>query len=49
MDREDVALNIIRWILRMLWKIFLILLWGICRLLEVTLTEINKWLKRLIQ
>ena len=48
MDREDVAVNILRWIVRMLWKIFLILLWGVFRLLEVTLTEINKWLKRLI-
>lgn len=48
MDLEDSILSFIKWILRTVWKVAIILLWGVCRLLEVILAEINKWLKKII-
>ncbi len=49
MEREDVAVRFIKWLLRTIWKISLILLWGVLRISELILAEINKWLKKIIQ
>ncbi len=48
MDREDMAVRFIKWLMRTIWKISLILLWGVLRIAELTLAEINKWLKKII-
>lgn len=34
--------------LKMVWKIFLILLWGACRLAELILQQVNQFLQHII-
>ncbi len=48
MDREDRVVSILKWLARTIWKVFLILLWGTLRIVELILAEINKWLKKII-
>ena len=47
-DTKRRLLKVPKFLVRTIWKLFLILLWGCLRLIEVTLTEINQWLKKLI-
>ena len=41
--------KILKWFLRLAFKIFIVLLWGTLRLLEVILQHFNNYLKNLLQ
>ena len=51
MAREDnsdwgkIIGNIIWWIIKLIWKIFLMVLWGFLRLTEVIAGQFAKWVK----
>lgn len=49
MDAEDLAKKGLKSLLKLLWKVFLVSVWGILRLAEVILNHINGYLKQLIK
>lgn len=40
--------KILWYMLKLAWKIFLILLWGTCRLAELILQQVNQFLDKII-
>jgi len=48
MNFRKVLWNITKWIFKLLFRIFLILLWGSLRLIEVILQHVNNYLKKVI-
>lgn len=40
--------KLLKFLLLLLWKVFLLLLWGCGRLAEVILQQFNRWLKIMI-
>lgn len=49
MDAEDIVKRGLKFLLLLLWKTILVLLWGTLRLIEVILNHINGYLKQLIK
>lgn len=47
-EQESNLSKVFKWILKTIWKLFLILLWGILRLSEVICGQFASWLKRII-
>ena len=48
MNWQGYLWKILKWILKLTWKILLIAIWGTLRLVEIFLNNFNKWLKELI-
>lgn len=48
MKRRHQIFQILLWIVKFLFKIFLILLYGALRLIELILSQLNKYLKSVI-
>ena len=48
MKKRVVFWKILKWFLILVFKIFIVLLWGTLRLIEVILQHINPYLKKLI-
>lgn len=44
-DYGKIIGDIIWWIVKLLWKISLMLLWGLLRIVELTSGQFAKWLK----
>ncbi|CAN5388389.1 hypothetical protein BH11BAC2_BH11BAC2_25770 [soil metagenome] len=49
MDGEDIVKKGLLFILKLIWKVCLILVWGTLRLVEVILSHINTFLKQFIK
>jgi hypothetical protein len=47
-DIEDIFLNVLKFIFKIVWKIFLMLAWACLRFAELLLGNIAGWIKKLI-
>ena len=45
---QKIIISLLKGILRIIWKAFLMVLWGCLRIAEIILQQINKLLKNLI-
>jgi hypothetical protein len=48
MDIEDIIMKMLRFVLKIFWKIFLMLAWAGFRFAELFFGNISGWLKKLI-
>jgi hypothetical protein len=48
MEKRVTFWKILKWLLILVFKIFIVLLWGALRLIEVILQNLNPYLKKLI-
>ncbi len=47
-DIEDIFVNVLKFIFKIIWKIFLMLAWAFFRFAELLFGAIGGWIKKLI-